>query len=508
MAKILLIDVEPTLLSEQIRHSFGAQHELVLAHSGERGIELVRADPPDVILLELRLPDGCGLAVQQAIVRLDARIPVLFVTAAKTADTAIDAMKQGAFDYLQKPVEPSQLRRVVGEALEVARRMRGRVELSDSSAGGTEGGALLGSCPAMLETYKAIGRVAAQDVTVLILGESGTGKELVARAIYQHSARAKAPFLALNCAAIPESLLESELFGHEKGAFTGADRRRIGRFEQCHGGTIFLDEIGDMPFALQAKILRVLQEQTFERLGGSETIRTDVRIIAATHRDLAQRSSEEKFRADLFYRLGVFSIRLPALRERGDDLTTLVHYYMCRFGRELGRDVREIAPEALRILQGYSWPGNVRELQSVLKQALLHASGHTLLPTFLPELRARPLADSSAELPRVDKLGAVAEGGAHPLDLVACVETQLSSSSRDLYAVVHERVDRVLFEQVLAHTAGNQREAAKLLGISRQTVRLKLRALGMQVTRCIETIEGARRHGLDSSLQLADTDSV
>ena len=313
---------------------------------------------------------------------------------AKTADAAIEAMKQGAYDYLFKPLDLHQLRRVVGEALEVARRMREPAVVAETAPDPDVDGAIVGSCPAMREVYKAIGRVAAQNVPVLITGESGTGKELVARAIYQHGPRAKAPFLALNCAAIPENLLESELFGHEKGAFTGADRRRIGKFEQCNGGTLFLDEIGDMPLALQAKILRLLQEQTFERVGGNETIRTDVRLIAATHRDLKAWSAEGKFRPDLYYRLGVFTIHLPPLRERGDDLPLLVQHYLRRFSRELGREVREVAPEALERLRSYSWPGNIRELQSVLKQALLQASGTVLLPAFLPELAGRARRES------------------------------------------------------------------------------------------------------------------
>ena len=309
---------------------------------------------------------------------------------AKTADAAIEAMKQGAYDYLFKPLDLHQLRRVVGEALEVARRMREPAVVAETAPDPDVDGAIVGSCPAMREVYKAIGRVAAQNVPVLITGESGTGKELVARAIYQHGPRAKAPFLALNCAAIPEQLLESELFGHEKGAFTGADRRRIGKFEQCHGGTLFLDEIGDMPLALQAKILRLLQEQSFERVGGNETVQTDVRLIAATHRDLKAWSAEGKFRPDLYYRLGVFTIHLPPLRERGDDLPLLVRHYLRRFSRELGREVREVAPEALERLRNYSWPGNIRELQSVLKQALLQASGTILLPAFLPDLAGGP----------------------------------------------------------------------------------------------------------------------
>src|SRR6266542_2084017 len=239
-------------------------------------------------------------------------------------------------------------------------------------------GAIVGSCPAMREVYKAIGRVAAQNVPVLITGESGTGKELVAQALYQHGSRAKAPFLALNCAAIPETLLESELFGHEKGAFTGADRKRIGKFEQCSGGTLFLDEVGDMAPLTQTKLLRLLQEQRFERVGGNETIQTDVRLLAATNRDLEELVAAGRFRSDLYYRLKVFTIRLPPLRERAEDLPLLVDHFVKRFSRELDKDVQRTAPETLALLQRYTWPGNVRELQSVLKETLLHATGPVL----------------------------------------------------------------------------------------------------------------------------------
>src|ERR1700694_382329 len=387
MAHLLLIDDDPVLIPEQVRQAFPApRYRVEVAATGAEGLERVRDEPPDVILLDLRLPDQSGLEVYQGIRVIDARIPVIFVTMAKTADVAIEAMKQGAYDYLFQPLDLHQLRRVVGEALEVARRMREPAVVAETAPDPDVDGAIVGSCPAMREVYKAIGRVAAQNVPVLITGESGTGKELVARAIYPHGARGKAPFLALNCAAIPEQLLESEVFGHEKGAFTGADRRRIGRFEQCHGGTLFLDEIGDMPPGLQGKILRVLQEQAFERVGGTETVQTDVRLIAATHRDLTAWSAEGKFRPDLYYRLGVFTIHLPPLRERGDDLPMLVQHYLRRFSRELGREVREVAPEALERLRNYTWPGNIRELPSVLKQALLQASGPILLPGFLPEL--------------------------------------------------------------------------------------------------------------------------
>src|SRR6195256_1150250 len=348
MAHVLLIDDDPVLIPEQGRQAFpGPAHRVDVAGTGAEGLERVGHRPPDVILLDLGLPDQSGLDVYQQIRQIDARIPVIFVTMAKGADTAIEAMKRGAYDYLLKPLDPHQLRRVVGEALEVARRMREPAIVAETAPDPDVDGAIVGTCPAMREVYKAIGRVTAQDVPVLISGESGTGKELVARAIYQHGSRAKAPFLALNCAAIPEPLLESELFGHEKGAFTGADRKRIGKFEQVSGGTLFLDEIGDMPLALQAKMLRLLQEQAFERVGGNETIRTDVRLIAATHRDLKARSEEGTFRADLYYRLGVFAIHLPPLRERGDDLPLLARHYVRRFSRELGREVREVSPEAL-----------------------------------------------------------------------------------------------------------------------------------------------------------------
>jgi two-component system nitrogen regulation response regulator GlnG len=478
MAHVLLIDDDPAVIPEQVRQAFPApRHRVEVAGTGADGLKRVGAGPPDVILLDLRLPDQSGLEVYQQIRQIDARIPVIFVTLAKAADAAIEAMKQGAYDYLFKPLDLNQLRRVVGEALEVARRMREPAVIAETVPDTDMDGAILGGCPAMREVYKAIGRVAAQTVPVLITGESGTGKELVARAIYQHGPRAEAPFLALNCAAIPEQLLESELFGHEKGAFTGADRRRIGKFEQVSGGTLFLDEIGDMPLALQAKILRLLQEQSFERIGGNETIRTDVRLLAATHRDLPAWSAEGKFRPDLYYRLGVFTIHLPPLRERGDDLPMLVHHYLRRFSRELGRQVQEVAPEVLKRLGSYSWPGNIRELQSVLKQALLRASGTILLPAFLPEFSGEP-GESAAGPPPGPDLG-----------LGAYISQRLGPNAHDLYAEVHRELDRLFLPRVLEYTHGNQNQAARLLGIARQTLRQKLRDLGLHVTHSVEADE-------------------
>ncbi|HVJ85001.1 MAG TPA: sigma-54 dependent transcriptional regulator, partial [Caulifigura sp.] len=337
---------------------------------------------------------------------------------------------------------------------------------------------IVGSCQQMQAIYKSIGRVAAQDVTVLITGESGTGKELIARAIYQHGTRKDRPFLVLNCAAIPEQLLESELFGHEKGAFTGADRRRIGKFEQVNGGTLFLDEIGDMPLALQAKMLRVLQEQQFERVGGNETIKTDVRIIAATHRDLKTWSNEGKFRADLYYRLSVFTIELPALRDRDGDVEQLVRYYLRSSNPALRRDIKEFAPETIEALKRYDWPGNIRELQSVLKQSLLNATGEILLPSFLPRLNSEsPAAGDGQPAP---------SGGLHVESFIA---GRLNETTNNLHDEVHREVDRVLITRVLEFTGGNQHSAARVLGISRQTLRTRMRDLRIQVTQAIGSPE-------------------
>jgi DNA-binding NtrC family response regulator len=476
MAHLLLIDDDVDLIPQQLQQAFsGPLHRVEVAATGAAGIDHVRANPPDVILLDLRLPDQSGLDVYRKIREIDARIPVIFATMAKTADTAIEAMKQGAFDYLFKPLDLGEVRRVVGEALEVGRRMRSPAAFAETLPDTDVDGAILGECPAMREVYKAIGRVAGQDVTVLISGETGTGKELIARAIYQHSGRAKAPFFALNCAAIPENLLESELFGHEKGSFTGADRRRIGRFEQCNGGTILLDEIGDMALVLQAKILRLIQEQSFERVGGTETVRTDVRLIAATHRDLKALSAEGKFRPDLYYRLGVFTIHLPPLRDRGDDLPMLVHHYVRHCNRELGREVLEIDPEVMERLRKYSWPGNIRELQSVIKQAMLQARGSVLVPGNLPQL-----SSSAAETPSPASVN---------LEVENFIRQRLQSDASDLYDQAHGQLDRFLLTAVLDYTGGSQHQAARLLGIARQTLRLKLRDLGLRVTQSVEGID-------------------
>jgi two-component system nitrogen regulation response regulator GlnG len=344
---------------------------------------------------------------------------------------------------------------------------------------------LIGRSPQMLEVYKAIGRVAPQDVTVLVRGESGTGKELIARAIYHHSSRTKGPFLAVNCAAIPDALLESELFGHEKGSFTSAERRRIGKFEQCSGGTIFLDEVGDMSPLVQSKLLRVLQEQRFERVGGDETIKTDVRIIAATNRNLEDMVADGTFRPDLYYRLNGFTIKLPPLRERGEDVKLLVQTLLGRYAHQMHKELQHVSPEAERLLLEYSWPGNVREMQNLLKKALLQTMGPVLLPEFLPdEIRsggAGKKATSDGDLP--------------PSDLSTFIDERLQGKTTELYAETVEMMERYLITRVLRLTGGNQSKAAAMLGITRGSLRNKIHVLGISIGQVVhieeDSAEGA-----------------
>jgi two-component system nitrogen regulation response regulator GlnG len=459
VAQILLVSDDPGSTTEQVRRALRAVHRVDVARSGTECLERVARARPDVILLDRPSSDRAGFAAFGAV----GDIPIVFLAHSTAAGDAIEAMKRGAFDCLFKPLVPTELRRAVDEALEVAGRLREPAAPESQVADEDISGTIIGACPTLREVYKAIGRVATRDVPVLITGESGTGKELVARAVHQHSRRAGSPFVALNCAAIPENLLESELFGHEKGAFTGADRRRVGRFEQCNGGTLFLDEIGDMPLALQAKMLRVLQEQTFERVGGGDTVVTDVRIISATHRDLKARSADGTFRADLYYRLGVFTVHLPPLRDRIDDLPLLVRYFLRRFGPELGRDVRDISPDALARLRQYSWPGNLRELQSVLKQALLRTTGPALLPNALPELSEQVAPVESERVSR-DELNHF-------------VRRRVTDGSENLLEEARVELDRVLLPLVMELTRGNQFQAAKVLGVARQTLRRRLREL-------------------------------
>ena len=471
MPALLVIDDEPNVLYS-IRKSFHSESLTVLtAATGRQGLELIGRQRPDAVILDVRLGDMSGLEAFDQIRAIDPRLPVIFITAFTTTETAIEATKRGAFEYLLKPLDLHQLHEVVRRALDLSRLRHVPAVIDDPSQpspeagepGGVPADRIVGRSAAMQEVYKAIGRVAPRDVTVLVSGESGTGKELVARAIFHHSPRVAGPFLAINCAAIPETLLESELFGHERGAFTGAERRRIGKFEQANHGTLLLDEIGDMTAATQAKLLRVLQEQRFERLGGNETIRADVRVIAATNKDLAAEVAAGRFRHDLYYRLNVFQILVPPLRERREDVPLLVEYFLGQFGRSLGRGIRSVTPEVIRFLEAFDWPGNVRQLQSVLKYAVIQATGDVITPDCLPE-DLRPNAP-------------VRPTGPAGLDVAALTRSLLSAGEPNIYQRICLEVDRTVLPIVLAHVNDNQVQASELLGISRTTLRAKLRTL-------------------------------
>ena len=359
---------------------------------------------------------------------------------------------------------------LLGRAFEAARLMREPATLPDDPA--ADG--IVGRSRVVQEMCKQIGRVAPQDVNVLVTGESGVGKELVARALYQHSRRADRPFLAINCAAIPETLVESELFGHERGAFTGADRQRVGKFEQADGGTILLDEIGDMPLPVQAKMLRLLQEQQFERVGGREPITTRVRVLAATNQNLDDLIAAGRFRGDLYYRLKEVAIRVPPLRDRREDIPELAHHFLFRFAREADRDVRGFDPAVLDLFREYPWPGNVRELRGVVRESALRASGPVVLPAFLPpELTASRPAPTT-DVPRPSGL-----------DLAGTIEAELKAGAKGVYGRVISAVEHDLLVRVLRHTRGHQGQACEVLGIDRKTLRAKLRDLGIAVDRIV-----------------------
>ena len=445
--------------------------QVVTASSAGEGLELFKLHKPHVVVLDIYLPDRSGMETYQQLRTIDARTPVIFITGHGTTDTAIEAMKSGAFDYLLKPLELGPLRDAVQRAMQISRLSHTPAVLSESEDVPDQADALIGRCPSMQEVYKAIGRVASQDVTVLLLGESGTGKELVARAIYQHSRRSNGPFLAINCAAIPDNLLESELFGHEKGAFTGADRKRIGKFEQCSGGTLFLDEIGDMAPLTQTKLLRLLQEQRFERVGGNETVQTDVRLIAATNRDLEQLVTTDHFRKDLFYRLNVFTISMPPLRERPGDLSLLVEHLIKQLPSrvEQGRAERGARNHGIT---GTLFLAGQRSRVAERAQA-------SLAPRDGP--RAHPRTSCAAL--RLDERPP--ESAVTAAEWERFVRERLDFGSEDLYAEALASMERQVLTIVLRHTEGNQVQAARILGITRGSLRNKIRSLGITIGRSV-----------------------
>lgn len=485
MGMVLVVD-DDRAIRHLITEAFaGTEHKVEVAEDVEIALQVVRDKTPDVVLLDIELPDVSGLEAYSKIRALDPKLPVVYITGGGTSHTAIETMKLGAFDYLLKPLDLAQVRELADRAMEIRRLMSVPVEMSSAVSPEDHGDQIVGRSPEMQEVFKAVGRVAPQNVTVLIRGESGTGKELVARAIYQHSDRRDKPFLAVNCAAIPEPLLESELFGYEKGAFTGAERQRIGKFEQCNGGTIFLDEVGDMPPMLQSKMLRLLQEQEFQRVGGSETIKVDVRVVAATNRNLEQMVTEGDYREDLLYRLNGYSIVLPPLRDRGNDLKLLVEHFLARIARELDREIQGVAPATLEALSAYRWPGNVRELEGVLRQTILQANGTIIAAEFLPAAitNKQTTSDFVAQDDSHDAKGP------QPYNLGLFLKERLDAKSSNVYAETLEMMERFLLSEILKIADGNQSEAARILGITRGSLRHKIRSLGISIKSKIDAGE-------------------
>jgi nitrogen regulation protein NR(I) len=465
--------------------------EILSAESGDEGIRLARKAWPDVIVMDIRMGHTNGLDTLKELRQLNPKQVVIMMTAYGTSQTAIEAMKLGAYDYVLKPFDIPRLKQLLSEALAAAQAMKQIVSFPTKPNAEETRQTIVGNSPVMQQVYKLIGQVAPTNTTILITGESGTGKELVARAIYQNGSRVNKPFIAINCAAIPENLLESELFGHEKGAFTGALNQRIGKFEQCDGGTLFLDEIGDMPLTTQTKILRVLQEGEISRVGSNQSIKTDVRIIAATNKDLWQAVQRKEFREDLFYRLNVVRLNLPPLRERSTDIPLLVGYFLNKFRLKQPNGPSQVSDEALAAIQRHPWPGNVRELENCIQRAMVLASGNTITLANLPEeiaKGARPAAEpaSASASPATDAPPAQKTAPAAGQNEVAHAVEVLFEFARREKEKLLPAVERELIRRALAETSGNQVQAAKLLGMTRATLRKRVDKFGIQKRMAID----------------------
>ncbi len=475
-SKILVADDTPELLT--ILETYFKKEGAKVVTTAEAGevMPLIEKESPDVVLLDVRFGDKNGLDILAEIKKRDPKLSVIVMTGQGSTETAIEAMRLGAYDYVTKPFKANEMIAFVQRALDAGRLMRESVAYQAPAEDVSGGVCIIGKSPEMLEVYKTIGKVAESNATVLIRGESGTGKELVARAIYQHSLRRDKPFLAVNCAAIPETLLESELFGHEKGAFTGALQKRVGKFQQCDGGTFFLDEVGDMTLATQAKVLRVLQEQTFSPVGSEATVKVDVRLIASTHKDLWKSIEKKEFREDLYYRLKVVTIYLPPLRHRKDDIPLLAEYFVRKFNAEYKKDIKKISPEVMEHLMNYTWPGNVRELENAIQTAVVMSKKDVLLIENFPLLSADQAAEP-ASVP-ASTIG---------LDCDTILKNALmpvikdSACAKDPAFFQHmaERFDKFLIELALERTEGNQLRASEMLGISRNTLRVRMKKYGL-----------------------------
>jgi two-component system nitrogen regulation response regulator GlnG len=506
---ILIVDDDSEIRYSLSRVLSSRDYITTAAASGEEAIAAVRRGAPDLIFLDIRMGGMGGIETLQHIRSINPRQLVILMTAFGTAQTAIEAMKYGAFDYIMKPFDPQKVLNLAANAMKTHADLRaaGDYKPTINTEDYKEG--IVGSSAAMQEVFKTIGQVTASDVTVMITGESGTGKELVARSIFQHSHRATRPFIAVNCAAIPENLIESELFGHEKGSFTGATAQRIGKFELCDGGTIFLDEIGDMALAVQTKILRVLQEGEIQRVGGTETIKVDVRVLAATNKDLEEIVKTRTFREDLYYRLNVVRIRMPPLRERLEDIPQIVDYLLQTLEKQKKTRVKKVAVEAMGVLLRHQWPGNVRELENVIYRSAVIAQGDTILLKDLPpEIRgaaAAAVVPTPAAVPAVPVAPAPVPapapepppvGAAAPVNAPAAIpeppvipQLSLNDALDFVYArlkeeggePVLERLEREMITRVLKDENGNLVRASERLGITRTTLRKRIDTFGLRI---------------------------
>ena len=462
--QILVVDDEPNLrrvLSAQLERD---GYDIHVAEDGEEALGVLREHHIDLVITDLRMPKLDGMELLRRVVELDDQLPVVMLTAHGTVDNAVEALKTGAFDYITKPFDQVEVRTIVRKALrtrDLSATDASRV--SQAAPGGARYG-IIGQSPGILELYSVLDRVADTPTTVLITGESGTGKELVARALHESSSRRDKPFIKVNCAAIPKDLMESELFGYERGAFTGAVGSKPGRFELASGGTLFLDEIGSIPVEMQVKLLRALQESEFERVGGIRTIRVDVRLIAATNSDLKKEIGLGAFREDLYYRLNVVPIRLPALRERALDIPLLVEHFIEKFNARLKKNVLGVEPDALDYLASYAWPGNIRELENVIERALLFCDKSAIGAADIPgEIRGHtPPVPQALSLSPASGLVAANDG------LKEQVKAAMS------------RLERELIVKALEQTSGNVTHAARLLKISRKGLQLKMKELGLR----------------------------
>jgi two-component system nitrogen regulation response regulator GlnG len=481
--KILIVDDDKDLRYSLKRALAGQGWTVLEADSGERGVEVAKREQPQAVLLDNRMGGMSGIETLQLLRGAAPRAMVILMTAYGTTQTAIEAMKFGAFDYVMKPFDQAKLIALVGKALQAGRDLASagtgkaaRIDPADLAEG------IVGNSEPMQAVLKSIGQVAASEATVLVTGESGTGKELVARSIHRHSLRAKGPFMAVNCAAIPENLIESELFGHEKGAFTGATAQKPGKFELCDGGTIFLDEIGDMSLPTQTKVLRAIQEGEIQRVGGTATIKVSVRLLAATNKDLEGMVAERKFREDLFYRLNVFRIRLPALRDRREDIPLLVDYMLQRLAAGRKLRARRLSPEALELLMRHDWPGNVRELENVIHRAGVLAKGEAILAKDLPADLLAPRRASAAAGSLATETSPAPASPAPAAPVAAPAEPDLRALLDGVYRELRQGdgqdilsvIERAMIDRALAETRDNHLRSSRILGINRSTLKKRL----------------------------------